>query len=80
MAHNPKEPAKSPKVMELEAGTYHWCSCGQSAEGDFCDGSHEGTEFTPVEFKLEAKTTSAICMCKRTNNPPFCDGSHAKLP
>ncbi|MGB3655081.1 MAG: CDGSH iron-sulfur domain-containing protein [Rivularia sp. (in: cyanobacteria)] len=31
---------KNPAVMELEAGTYYWCSCGKSKNQSFCDGSH----------------------------------------
>jgi CDGSH iron-sulfur domain-containing protein 3 len=68
-----------PAVLELEAGTYYWCRCGQSANHSFCDGSHKGTEFTPLKFDLAEKTQVAICNCKYTGNAPFCDGSHTKL-
>lgn len=71
--------AKQPAVLELEAGTYYWCSCGKSSGQPFCDGSHKGTEFQPMQFKLEEKQTVAVCACKFSNNPPFCDGAHAKL-
>lgn len=70
---------KSPYVMELEAGTYFWCACGQSKDQPFCDGSHRGTSLTPVEFTLTEKKTVAPCGCKHTKTPPFCDGSHAHL-
>lgn len=70
---------KKPAVMELEAGTYYWCSCGQSAKQPFCDGSHKGTDFTPVAFTLDEKKTVALCNCKVTGKQPFCDGSHASL-
>ncbi len=70
---------KQPAVLELDAGTYYWCSCGRSSNQPFCDGSHEGSDFTPVEFTLAEKTTVALCLCKHTKNPPFCDGSHNKL-
>ncbi len=70
---------KQPAVLELDAGTYYWCSCGRSRNQPFCDGSHEGTDFTPVEFTLAEKTTVALCLCKHSKNPPFCDGSHNKL-
>ena len=79
MMNNPKIAAKVPVVMELDPGTYHWCSCGQSKKQPFCDGSHEGTGFTPVEFSIEEKKKVALCQCKHTGNGPFCDGAHAKL-
>ncbi|MGB1698792.1 MAG: CDGSH iron-sulfur domain-containing protein [Nannocystaceae bacterium] len=65
-----------PVVLELEAGTHYWCACGRSSNQPFCDGSHEGTDFEPMAFTLEAKKRVALCTCKRTGNGPFCDGSH----
>lgn len=70
---------RKPVVMELDAGTYYWCSCGQSQNQPFCDGAHKGTEFAPLKFDLAEKQTVALCNCKYTQNSPFCDGSHAKL-
>ncbi len=74
-----KVAAKSPAVMEMQPGTYWWCACGQSKNQPFCDGSHKGTEFTPMEVKFDEVKTVAWCRCKQTNTPPFCDGSHKKL-
>jgi CDGSH-type Zn-finger protein len=68
-----------PVVMALEAGTYYWCTCGQSTNQPFCNGAHQGTEFTPLAFTLEEKKQVALCACKYTQNAPFCDGSHTKL-
>jgi CDGSH-type Zn-finger protein len=68
----------APMITKLEPGTYFWCSCGKSAKVPFCDGSHQGTSLTPVEFVIETKQTVALCTCQRTNKPPFCDGSHAR--
>lgn len=75
----PKIAAKQPAVLELDAGTHYWCACGASTNQPFCDGSHRGTEFTPMEFRLETKKKVALCQCKRTSNRPFCDGAHNKL-
>ena len=71
---------KFPFCLELEPGQYHWCACGRSADQPFCDGSHEGTEFSPVEFELEEAKKVWLCGCKHTKNQPFCDGTHKTLP
>lgn len=71
--------AKEPAVLELEPGTYYWCSCGKSANQPFCDGSHKGTEFTPQVIEITKKKKVALCQCKRSKNGAFCDGSHTKL-
>jgi CDGSH iron-sulfur domain-containing protein 3 len=69
----------APTIVELDAGTHHWCACGKSANQPFCDGSHQGTSFQPVAFTLESKKRVALCNCKQTGNGPFCDGAHASL-
>jgi len=71
---------KTPLPVELEAGkTYAWCSCGQSSNQPWCDGSHQPTSLTPVVFKAEETKTAYMCNCKHSSTPQFCDGSHTKL-
>jgi len=69
---------KNPLMVALEAGTYYWCSCGRTKTPGFCDGSHKGTDKTPLEFAVKEKKQAAVCNCSRTKTPPFCDGTHAK--
>ena len=71
---------KSPYAVPVEAGkNYFWCSCGKSAKQPFCDGSHQGSSFTPVKYTATETKTAYFCGCKHTKNQPMCDGSHAKL-
>ena len=70
---------RKPAVLELEPGTYYWCSCDQAKNQPFCDGSHKGTGFAPLKFELEEKKQVALCQCKHSSNAPFCDGAHSRL-
>jgi len=70
----PRIAAKQPEVLTLEAGTYYWCLCGRSRDQPFCDGSHQGTGFEPVEFTVDETKEVALCMCKQTKTPPFATG------
>jgi len=71
---------KSPYPVEVEAGkAYFWCSCGKSAKQPFCDGSHKGSDFTPVKYEATETKTVYFCGCKHSASPVLCDGSHSKL-
>ena len=65
-----------PSMVTLEEGTYYWCRCGETHTPPYCDGSHEGTDITPLEFTADGKTPMAMCMCGLSNKAPHCDGSH----
>ena len=75
----PKGNNNQPYFCDLEADTYFWCACGQSKNQPFCDGSHKGTNFSPVELTLDKRELVALCGCKRTCYKPLCDGSHLNL-
>ena len=68
-----------PVVLDLEPGDYYWCSCGQSQKQPYCDGSHQGSDFTPVKFTISEGKKVALCLCKNTKDAPYCDGSHSQL-
>ena len=86
MSDAPVIAQKSPIPVEVEAGkSYFWCSCGQSANQPFCDGSHEqfnkdhGSNFGPVKYVADSSRTVWMCGCKQSKAPPFCDGTHSSL-
>ena len=71
---------KSPISVNVEAGkSYWWCSCGNSKKQPFCDGTHKGGPFSPLEYKATSTATVWLCACKQTSNQPLCDGTHKKL-
>lgn len=71
---------KNPIKVPVEAGkTYHWCACGESGNQPMCNGSHRGTEFTPLAWTAEKSEDKWFCACKHTHAAPFCDGSHKAL-
>ena len=71
---------KSPYATDVEEGkSYWWCACGKSATQPFCDGSHKGTPFSPVEYKADQTKTVYFCGCKQTASPTLCDGTHSTL-
>ena len=83
-AEVPAEPPvvcqKKPMVDTVFPGTYWWCACGRSKNQPYCDGSHEGTGYSPRQIEITETRQVAWCACKYSQNPPFCDGTHSKLP
>lgn len=74
----------SPKLGPFEVKTsnrienknYHWCSCGLSQKQPFCDRSHKGSAFKPINFQLAEKVANKeilLCGCKLSREAPFCD-------
>jgi len=71
---------KSPIPVSVEAGkSYWWCSCGLSSKQPFCDGSHKGSDFSPMEYAATENRELYFCACKHTRTQPFCDGGHKTL-
>ncbi len=79
MKEKPEIAGKKSIMMEMEPGEYWWCACGRSKNQPFCDGSHQGTSFTPQKVVIESKQTVFWCQCKQSANKPWCDGTHKSL-
>ena len=76
----PQRPQLAPYEVQVEKGNDYWgCACGASASQPFCDGSHKGTEFGPVQFTAPASGPAYFCGCKGSGSSPMCDGSHKAL-
>lgn len=76
----PEIAGKAPIKIDLEEGkNYFWCTCGKSSKQPLCDGSHKGSEFTPMKYTADKTRTAFFCACKQTSKGPFCDGAHKAL-
>ena len=76
----PRLADNKPIAVHLRKGEeYDWCACGRSKTQPFCDGSHQGTDITPVRFQAEADGEAWLCLCKHTGTPPYCNGTHTKF-
>ena len=76
---NSKIVQKSPYVIKYGRGRYTWCVYGEFSKQPYCDGSHKGTEFSPIIVNLEEYRNVAWCGFKQTSISPYCDGTHSKL-
>ncbi len=67
-----------PHYVEETEGIKYYCTCGESANKPYCDGSHEtqNTGKEPKEVIIEKDRRVGICDCGNTKTSPFCDGSH----
>ncbi len=69
-----------PAKVALEQGKkYFFCMCGRSQKQPFCDGSHQGSEFTPLAFTCDESKNYFLCQCKQSANKPYCDGTHKQF-
>ncbi|MBI1387671.1 MAG: CDGSH iron-sulfur domain-containing protein [bacterium] len=76
-----KEPQyqKKPIVVNETAGTKFYCLCGLSENQPYCDGSHKGTNCSPVRVEIKEDRRVAYCGCRMSKELPFCDGTHTYL-
>ena len=63
-------------INVVEGKSYYWCTCGKSSNQPFCDGSHKGSDFDPLQYKADQSKKVFFCTCKLTKDQPLCDGSH----
>ncbi len=70
---------KKPYVLDVEPGTYYYCTCGKSSKQPYCDGKHKGSAFAPQKVEIIEARKVAFCGCKHSKKGAFCDGIHVRL-
>ena len=70
-----------PNYVNETPGKKYYCTCGESTNKPYCDGSHEklNTGKLPKEFEVNEGKRMAICDCGQSGKSPLCDGTHSKL-
>ena len=48
-----------------------WCSCNQSDNQPFCDGSHKGTDMLPIVFENEKESNIVYVVVKTQKMHPI---------
>ena len=76
---NPKIVQNFPYVLDVKPGKYAWCACGLSNNQPYCDGSHKGSDFSPLIEEIYENKKVAWCGCKHSKNGAYCDGTHKNL-
>ncbi|ANW94872.1 CDGSH iron-sulfur domain-containing protein [Wenyingzhuangia fucanilytica] len=71
------KPIPTPRACYLiKNKAYAYCTCNQSKDKPYCDGTHKGTQHKPLLFKVAENEKAFLCTCGSTKNAPYCDGSH----